>query len=185
MGNKRVMGFVWLAVRLWLGYQWVTAGFEKVFGAGRSAWVGEKAGVAVTGFLKGAVAKAAEGDHPEVHGWYASFATHVAIPNATVFSHLVAYGELLVGIALLLGVVTQFALVMGILMNYSYVAAGSSSSNPEMIIVALVLLLGARELVSYYGVDRWLMPWLKAKLGLGRTPAQALAPHTARGAGAA
>ncbi len=50
-------GIVWLVLRVWLGYQWLASGIEKVFGEGSEAWVGSKAGSAVTGFLNGAVAK--------------------------------------------------------------------------------------------------------------------------------
>ena len=39
--------------------------------------------------------------------------------NAQVFSYLVAYDEVLVGLALVVGVVTNFAALMGIVMNLS------------------------------------------------------------------
>ena len=43
----------------------------------------------------------------------------MALLNAQVFSYLVAYGEVLVGLALVIGVVTNFAALMGIVMNLS------------------------------------------------------------------
>lgn len=151
---------VWLVLRLWLGYQWLEAGLGKL---GNPAWTGDKAGAAVTGFLKGAVA-AATGDHPSVKGWYAGFAQNVALPNAKVFSYLVAYGEVLVGVALILGFVTTFAAVMGAVMNLNFMFAGSASTNPYMYTVAiLVILAGANA--GYLGVDRYLLPWLRERLG--------------------
>ncbi len=57
--NPRYAGMLWLFARLWLGYEWLAVGVEKVFGEGRAAWVGDKAGASVTGFLKGAIAKSA------------------------------------------------------------------------------------------------------------------------------
>src|SRR5690349_18058731 len=77
--NPKIAGILWLIARLWLGYEWLAAGIEKVFGEGSAAWVGAKAGSGVTGFLKGAIAKSplAPGfdpatGHPAVQGWYAT-----------------------------------------------------------------------------------------------------------------
>jgi thiosulfate dehydrogenase [quinone] large subunit len=55
--NPRVTGIAWLVVRVYLGYEWLMGGFEKVFGEGNAVWIGNKAGTAVAGFLKGAIAK--------------------------------------------------------------------------------------------------------------------------------
>jgi hypothetical protein len=60
--NPAITGLVWLVARLWLGYEWMHAGIEKVFGDGNVACVGEKAGAGVTGFLKVAIAKSPLGD---------------------------------------------------------------------------------------------------------------------------
>ena len=98
-------------------------------------WVGEKAGVAVTGFLNGALAKT-DSDHPDVQGGYAWFIQHVALPNAGLFSYLVVYGELLVGAALILGLFTSLAAFFGGVMNASYLLAGTVSTNPVLFILA-------------------------------------------------
>lgn len=73
---------IWLILRLWLGAAWLQAGWGKVFGDKASIWVGNEAGVAVTGFLKGALEQAA------APAWYADFIREVALPNATLFSYL-------------------------------------------------------------------------------------------------
>src|SRR3990167_4083121 len=54
--DKRSAWF-WLVIRLYLGYEWLMAGWEKVISP---AWVGEKAGAGITGFLGGALKKTAE-----------------------------------------------------------------------------------------------------------------------------
>src|SRR5262249_39795061 len=115
--QPKYIGIIWLLARLWLGYEWFSAGIEKVFGAGSAVWVGDKAGVAVSGFLKGAIAQSAlapgfdpvKTPHPAVQQWYAELVQNVLLPNAPLFSYLVAYGELLVGLALILGIFTHFA----------------------------------------------------------------------------
>jgi thiosulfate dehydrogenase (quinone) large subunit len=82
------------------------------------AWLGATAGTAVAGFIKGALAKTA-GDHPDVSGWYATFLQQVALPNAAVFSYMVTFGEILVGVALILGLLTGVAAFFGGFMNAS------------------------------------------------------------------
>ena len=63
------MAWFWLVVRLYVGWQWLHAGWGKVQS---ETWVGSEAGKSLTGFLNGAFAKAS-GDHPDVQGWYAYF----------------------------------------------------------------------------------------------------------------
>lgn len=169
--QHKFTGMLWLIVRVWLGYEWLTAGIEKVFGAGSAVWVGDKAGTAVTGFLKGAIAKsplAADFDptknaHPAVQEWYATLAQNVFLPNATLFSYLVAYGELLVGLALILGIFTHFAALMGVLMNLAYLFAGTTSTNPQLLVVGLTVVLIGGAAVGYYGIDFFARP-LEQKL---------------------
>lgn len=166
LNAPKYVGLAWLVVRVWLGYTWLMDGIEKVFGEGNAAWVGDKAGTAVTGFLKGAIAKsalasnfdAAANAHPAVQTWYAVLVQNVFLPNATLFSYLVAYGELLVGIALFLGIFTHFAALMGILMNLSYLFAGTTSTNPQMLVVGMVILLVGGVAVGYYGLDFFARP---------------------------
>lgn len=164
--QPKYAGIAWLVLRLWLSYEWIMAGFEKAFGEGNAVWVGNKAGVAVTGFLKGAIAKSAlapdfdpvKNPHPAVQDWYAYLVRDYFMPNATAFSYLVAYGELLVGIALILGIFTHFSAVMGVLMNLAYLFAGTTSTNPQMLVVGLAIALAGGVAVGYYGLDYFARP---------------------------
>lgn len=146
---------LWALLRVYVGYEWLSAGIEK---AGSPVWVGAQAGTAVGGFLKGALAKTG-GDHPSVQGWYAWFIEHVALPNAALFSYLVTFGEIAVGIALILGLFTGIAAFFGGLMNANYLLAGTVSTNPLLFILATWLVLGWR-VAGWLGVDRWLLPRL-------------------------
>lgn len=150
---------LWLIVRLYVGWQWLEAGWAKVH---NPVWVGDKAGVAVSGFLNGALSKAS-GPHPDVQGWYAAFVQNFALPHAAGFSYLVAYGELLVGIALILGIFTGIAAFFGSFMNMNYLLAGTVSTNPILFLLELFLILAWR-VAGWYGVDRYLLaalgtPW--------------------------
>lgn len=150
--------WIWLPVRLYLGYEWLTAGWSKVAGEGAPAWTGANAGAAVTGFAQGALAKTG-GDHPDVTGWYGWILENIVIPNAGIFGWLVAYGEVLVGIALIAGALTGIAAFFGIIMNANYLLAGTVSSNPILIILGTLLVLAWRN-AGWIGLDRWLLPAL-------------------------
>ncbi|OHA92165.1 MAG: DoxX family protein [Candidatus Zambryskibacteria bacterium RIFCSPLOWO2_02_FULL_51_21] len=147
------MAWVWLIIRLYVGYAWLMAGWEKLL---NPAWTGEHAGAAVTGFLKGALAKTS-GLHPDVTGWYAAFIQNSALPNAEVFSYIVVYGEIAVGIALILGILTGIAAFFGTFMNLNFLFAGTVSTNPILLLLSLFLILAWR-VAGWYGIDRWLLP---------------------------
>src|SRR5437773_5785343 len=111
------MAWLWLLVRLYVGYQWLTAGLEKLTGYSFTfdASFGQKVttpwvfsghdGAAMTGFAQGAL-KLAVGQHPAVQGWYASFLQNFVLPNAAAFSYIITFGEVLVGLGLIFGVLT-------------------------------------------------------------------------------
>ncbi len=107
------MAWFWLIVRLYVGYQWLTAGLEKLTGhdftIGSSfgqathsgPWVfGAHGGVALTGFIKGAIAQAS-GAYAPVQGWYAWFLQHAILPNTAALAYVVTFGEVLVGLGLI------------------------------------------------------------------------------------
>jgi thiosulfate dehydrogenase [quinone] large subunit len=151
------MAPVWAIIRLYLDYEWLAAGWGKLTNPA-GVWVGAKAGTAVTGFIQGALAKTG-GEHPDVSGWYATFLQQVALPNAAVFSYLVTFGEILVGVALILGLLTGIAAFFGGFMNASYLLAGAVSTNPLLFILATWIVLAWR-VAGYWGLDRWVLPLL-------------------------
>jgi thiosulfate dehydrogenase [quinone] large subunit len=147
------LAWLWLLVRLYAGYEWLTAGMEKL---GNPVWTGAKAGTAITGFAVGALAKTT-GAHPDVAGWYARFLQGIVLPHAAAWSWVITLGELAVGIALILGLFTGIAAFFGGLMNANYLLAGTVSTNPLLFILATWLVLGWR-VAGYYGLDRWVLP---------------------------
>ena len=157
---SKYMAIFWTVVRIYLGYLWLSAGLGKVT---NPAWVGPEAGGAVTGFLTRALTLTT-GDHPSVQGWYAWMIERIFLPNAVVMSHLVAFGEVLVGIALILGLLTGISAFLGGLMNASFLLAGTVSTNPVMFILATWLVLAWR-VAGYYGLDFFVLPKLGAPFG--------------------
>ena len=147
-------GLIWLFIRLYVGYAWLKAGWGKVQS---EAWTGENAGAALTGFVNGALAKSQEG--ADVSGWYATFLENTILPNAKLFSIVVAYGELLVGLGLVFGLLTGIAAFFGAFMNVIFLFAGTLSTNPLLFILATWLVL-AWKVSGWYGLDRWALPKL-------------------------
>jgi thiosulfate dehydrogenase [quinone] large subunit len=147
--------WIWLILRLYLGWEWASAGWGKVT---NPAWTGDKAGAAITGFVNGALSKAG-GEHPDVQAWYAWFLQEMVLPYAAFWGYLIAWGELLVGIALILGIFTGLAAFFGSFMNANYLLAGTVSINPTLFAIATLLVL-AWKTAGWWGLDRWLLPML-------------------------
>ena len=160
--------WLWLILRLYVGWEWLNAGWDKVLSP---VWTGNQAGTALAGFINGALSKTT-GAHPDVQGWYAWFLQHLVLPYAGVWSFLVAWGELLVGVALILGIFTGLAAFFGSFMNANYLLAGAVSTNPLLFIIATWLVL-AWKTAGWWGLDRWVLP----ALGTPWRPGVIFHPH--------
>jgi thiosulfate dehydrogenase (quinone) large subunit len=147
--ENRIVGFFATLIRLYLGYTWITNSWAKMTAGGFDA----------TGFMQGAIANS-RGENPVVYSWWATFLETVALPNGELFSFMVMWGEFLVGLALIIGLLTQFALVMGILMNSSFILSGASNPDIQMLIFALILIVCGQNTYRI-GLDRWAVPYLK------------------------
>lgn len=164
--NSTQSAIIWLIVRVYLGWLWLKAGWGKVTS---DAWTGDNAGAAIKGFVSGALAKAEEGK--DVTGWYATFLENAVLPNAKVFAYMVAFGEVLVGLGLILGLLTGIAAFFGSFMNVSFLFAGTLSTNPLLFILATWLVL-AWKVAGWYGLDRWALRYLGTPWGKVREPDQ-------------
>ena len=148
-------GWLWLIPRIWLGWRWVEAASHKVT---EPAWV--QSGVAVKGFWEQAIVIPESGRPMIAFDWYRALIQALLEAEAyTWFAKVVAYGELLVGIALILGAFTGIAAFFGALMNWNFMLAGSASTNPVLFVIAIGLIL-AWKVAGYFGLDYFLLPWL-------------------------
>ena len=65
------------------------------------------------------------------------------------------------------GGLTAIAAFCGILMNFTFLYAGSVSSNPTFIVLGVLIIVGWR-VAGWWGLDRYLLPWLGTPWQLGR-----------------
>ena len=159
-----------------MGWAWFDAGLHKIQDP---KWM--ETGAALQGFWVNAVktpptvAKA-----PITYDWYRAFLQFLLDNNAyTWFAKLVAVGEAVVGIALILGILPGFAALTGAFMNINFMLAGSASSNPVLFVLA-VLILMAWKVAGIIGVDRFLLPLLGTPWrGVQPTPKMGTAPALA------
>ena len=138
-------------LRLFLGYSWLTAGWGKLTGEGFDA----------SGYLKNAIANPVKGPEGNLlYGWYVSFLESFALPNIELFNFIVPLGEFLIGFGLILGALTTAAMFFGLVMNFSFFLAGTVSQNPTDIFLGFIILFAGYN-AGRYGLDRWIVPFIR------------------------
>jgi thiosulfate dehydrogenase (quinone) large subunit len=146
--------WLWLIVRLYVGYAWLEAGLHKF---SDPKWMVD--GTALLGYWTNAV----KVPDPPARGaitydWFRGFLQLLIDSNTSVwFAKLIVFGELLVGVGLIVGAFVGIAAFFGALMNMNFMLAGSASTNPLLFFLAVGLIL-AWKVAGYYGLDRVLLP---------------------------
>jgi thiosulfate dehydrogenase [quinone] large subunit len=152
--DHKLAAWLWLPIRVWLGWQWMQAGLEKLK---NPAWI--QTGTALKGFWTNAVSIPTTGNPPIHYAWYRALLQMMLNASAfTWFAKLVSVGEFLIGVALILGFFTGLTAFIGGFLNWNYMMAGSASVNP-MFLVLSVFLVMAWKISGYIGVDYFLVPW--------------------------
>ncbi len=147
------MAWVWLPFRLWLGFSWIQSGWGKFQ---NPAWM--DGGSALQAWWTRAIVV----DPKAVisFDWYREFITFML--NAQVytwFAKVVLFGEMAIGIALILGAFTGLAAFSAGFMNWNFVMAGTASTNALLFAIATWLVL-AWKTAGWIGLDRYLLPAL-------------------------
>lgn len=158
--NNTRWSWLWLIMRLYLGYSWLSSGLGKI---SNPAWT--QTGQALAGYWSNAARIPEAPARPAIaFDWYRSFIQFMLDQQwYTWFSKVIVAGEILVGIALFLGAFVGIAAFFGAFMNWNFMMAGSASTNPLMFLVTIFLIL-AWKTAGWIGLDRWLLralgtPW--------------------------
>jgi thiosulfate dehydrogenase [quinone] large subunit len=155
---------IWLPLRLFVGRDWLSAGLHKV---GVPGWT--ETGAALAGFWKSAIAVNEQGEGKIAYDWYRNFLQFM-LDNGWQgwFAKLVVAGEILIGLGLIVGGLVGLAAFFGTLLYFNFGLAGSASSNPVLFGLGVLLVLAWRT-AGYWGLDRWLLPWLGTPWERGAT----------------
>ena len=154
--NSPKWAWFWVIARLYVGYSWLTSGIGKL---SNPAWT--QTGEALKGFWERAVAIPDAPARPLIaFDWYRGFLQSMIDAGAyTWFSKVVYIGEILIGVALILGLFTGIAAFFGGFMNWNFMMAGSASTNPVLFTLSILLVL-AWKTAGWWGLDRFLLPAL-------------------------
>jgi thiosulfate dehydrogenase [quinone] large subunit len=172
----------YLGLRLFLAVEWIEAGLHKVLNYKapeqpahilgvelpfqgilwtqglNQGWVGT--GASIKSYWERAAAVSPQGTGPIVYPAYRAFIQYMIDNNwHTWYGPLVAYGEVLIGLGFLFGGLIGFAAFFALLMNFAFMYAGSTSSNPTLVLLQMILIFGWRP-AGYWGIDRFLLPML-------------------------
>jgi thiosulfate dehydrogenase (quinone) large subunit len=157
---------IWLIVRLYIGYQWLDAGWHKFQDP---AWM--ETGQGILGFWTRALGVAPNGKPVITYDWYRTFIQFLVDSGSHPwFAKLIVFGELAVGLGLIVGALVGVAAFFGALMNMSFLMAGTVSTNPVLFLAGILLILAWKN-AGYLGIDRYLLPalgtpWKQARIEL-------------------
>jgi thiosulfate dehydrogenase [quinone] large subunit len=123
------ISWIWLILRVYLGYMWLSAGWGKISGG---TWM---TGEPLKGFWIAAVKIPEQGKPPIAFDWYRGFIQFM-LDN---------------------GAYTWIAAFFGAFMNWNFIMAGAASTNALLFTIAILLVV-AWKVAGWWGLDRWLLP---------------------------
>jgi thiosulfate dehydrogenase [quinone] large subunit len=155
--QSTLASYVWLIVRVFVGYQFLTSGWGKFTGG---KWL-DGSGQSILTYWQNAVKIPEAPARPAItFDWYRGLLQFLIDTNsAPWFSYVIVFGEIAVGLGLILGAFVGLAAAGGLLMNMAFLLAGTTSTNPVLAILAVFLILAWKN-AGYIGLDRFLLPIL-------------------------
>jgi len=110
------------------------------------------------GYWKGAVAVPPTGKAPITYTWYRDVLNGlIDTQSYNWFAWIIVLGEIAVGLGLTFGCLTAVVAFFGTLMNFSFMMAGSTSSNPMMFGLTIFIILAWKN-AGWWGLDRFVLP---------------------------
>jgi len=158
--SDRRLAPVWFLVRIYVGFSWLDAGWHKIIDTGaKTNYIIDGAGIYA--FWQRIAAIPAAPAKPMIgYDWYRGYIEFMIANHwEGFFGKLIAFGETAVGLGLILGAFVGIAAVSGAFMNLNFMLAGSTSSNPVLLLLGFLLVL-AWKTAGFIGFDRILLPVL-------------------------
>src|ERR1700716_953013 len=154
--QSTVAAWLWLAGRLYLRHHILSTRWHKY---NTPAWM-DGSGTGILGFWKCALGTTPSGAPVITFDWYRGFLQYLMDTNsAGWFSYVIVFGELAVGIGLIVGAFVGLAATGGLLMNMAFLLAGTTSPNPMLVMLGFLLILAWKN-AGYIGLDYFLLPML-------------------------
>ncbi len=148
LAGLRILIGLWFAKALWTKMQFVLLGGFVPFLGVAPRWLEAMPAVVTK--------QAAE--NPIL--WYKAFLEQTVLPNAPLFAHLTAWGEVLVGLSLTLGCCAGLGALGGLWLALNYGLASQHLSSASLgfhytLIIVMLTLFLARSGRSW-GLDAWI-----------------------------
>ncbi|AIG65601.1 DoxX family protein [Weissella tructae] len=152
--NNRTASYILLVLRVYIGFQWFTAGLSKLMMNG---------GFHAEGMISGALQQGTP-EQPFAYPLFQSFLkmTTDGGQDASFFNLVVPWGEMFVGLGLMFGMLTLAAAFFGLIMNFTYLLSGVVSVNPTFILIQFIILISGFN-AGKIGLDYWVTPYLRSK----------------------
>lgn len=152
--SQKGYSFLFAFLRIFLGFQWLLSGLDKV----NNGWLayGDK--------LVAGASTSPIGPNPIA--WYVGFMEAVVFPNAFLFQYMITLGEIALAISLILGIIVPLGALGSVFMSINFFLSGFYPENQTLPwwLISSIACIGAGRALS---VDYYLIPWLK-KLFWGR-----------------
>jgi thiosulfate dehydrogenase [quinone] large subunit len=140
--DSKYASIAWLAVRVWIGIMWFQAGWSKVFGAENPSFLHNN-GAGVAGFA---------GHGVPAYSWWGSIMHSFVVPNASWIAVIVAFGELAIGLGLVVGFLTRTAAIASLVLLLTYIMSGTAGVTGFYAFCALIVLATWRT-STWIGID--------------------------------
>lgn len=152
MGEQTRIAFL-LPLRLFCGWVFLNSGVHKL----SDGWLGSGQLAEVLGeWLKSG----------KTYSFYAPFLRDVVLPHADLFARLIALGELLVGAALLAGLLTRLSALVGLILVGNFLVGrgdglAANGTAPMMVMLLTVMLTAPGRTLGLDAALRGRLPrWL-------------------------
>ena len=136
---NRFIGILFSLARVVFGILWMKSGIDKLSG-----------GFGVEGLVPVVLYNT---DSPQ---WYKQLFDSIVGPYASWFDIIIPWGEVLIGVGLLVGLFIIPALIVAVFLHVNYLLADMIYTYPTDVMCSVILLTGKR-FTSYISLDRWIL----------------------------